>query len=291
MEVGSARSGIAAKTPAQRCAEMLARYVSLPLAYAGLCPAPGLPHTGIEDLCRINFVGVSPPRARRLHRMARRRATQITIDFGAHGGARAGAGRKPRGARAGVKHSSRGALGGAEPVLVTMKILAGVANLRTRKRFLVVLESLRKASERFGSRIVEYSVQSDHVHLMVETTNARALARAMQGLAVRLARALNRTLGRRGKVFADRFHHRVLSTPRQVRNALAYVLCNARKHRVAPPTVGWLDPLSSALSFGGWLGGPTTPERATPLRRTWLLRVGWRRGGLLDPSHVPSALA
>ena len=202
-----------------------------------------------------------------------------------------------------------------------MKILAGVANLRTRKRFLVVLEALRKASERLGSRIVEYSVQSDHVHRMVETTNARALARAMQGLAVRLARALNRTLGRRGKVFADRFHHRVLSTPRQVRNALAYVLCNARKHRlatsahpgghgreraqpadgsdrsgcadhrVAPPTVGWLDPLSSALSFGGWLGGPTTPERATPLRRTWLLRVGWRRGGLLDPSHVPSALA
>ena len=118
MEVGSARSGIAAKTPAQRCAEMLARYVSLPLAYAGLCPAPGLPHTGIEDLCRINFVGVSPPRARRLPRMTRRRATQITIDFRAHGGARPGAGRKPRGARAGVKHSSRGALGGAEPVLV-----------------------------------------------------------------------------------------------------------------------------------------------------------------------------
>ncbi len=87
--------------------------------------------------------------------MTRRRATQITIDFRAHGGARAGAGRKPRGARAGVKHSSRGALGGAEPVLVTMKILAGVANLRTRKRFLVVLEALRKASERLGSRIVE----------------------------------------------------------------------------------------------------------------------------------------
>ena len=64
MEVGSARSGIAAKTPAQRCAEMLARYVSLPLAYAGLCPAPGLPHTGIEDLCRINFRGrQSPTRA------------------------------------------------------------------------------------------------------------------------------------------------------------------------------------------------------------------------------------
>ena len=79
-----------------------------------------------------------------------------------------------------------------------MKILAGVANLRTRKRFLVVLEALRKASERLGSRIVEYSVQSDHVNLMVETVHARALARAMQGLAVRLAGALNRTLGGRG---------------------------------------------------------------------------------------------
>ena len=222
--------------------------------------------------------------------MRPRRSTQTTLDFRPHGGARPGAGRKPRGARAGVKHARRGKLGGAAPVLVTMKVLAGLANLRSRRRFRAVLASLHRASARLGSRIVEYSVQSDHLHLVVETRDERALARAMQGLAVRLARALNRSLGRRGKVFADRFHHRALTTPRQVRNALAYVLCNARKHRVAPPVSGWLDPLSSAPSFDGWLGG-AAEQRALPPPRTWLLRVGWRPGGRLDPDRVPGPLA
>ena len=114
-------------------------------------------------------------------------------------------------------------------MLVTMKVLAGIANLRNQRRFRRVLEGLRKAYDRFGTRIVEFSVQHDHVHLVVESRDARALSRAMQGLAVRLARGLNRSLGRRGKVFADRYHHRVLGTPRQVRYALAYVLCNGRR--------------------------------------------------------------
>ena len=118
---------------------------------------------------------------------------------------------------------------------MTMKLRRGLVNLRVRHRFSHVLDGITKARERFGTRIVHYSVQSDHLHLVIESANGTSMSRAMQGLAVRLARRLNRVLERRGKVFADRFHHRVLATPRQVRNALAYVLCNARKHRVAPP--------------------------------------------------------
>jgi REP element-mobilizing transposase RayT len=215
---------------------------------------------------------------------------QLTLELRTHGGARPGAGRKPKRSKPGVTHAARGTLGGAAPVLVTMKVLAGIANLRNRRRFQRVLESLRRASERFETRIVELSVQHDHLHLVVESRNARTLSRAMQGLAVRLARGINRSLGRRGTVFADRFHHRVLGTPRQVRHALAYVLCNARKHRVAPSIRGWLDPLSSAPSFDGWIGGAAAGKaRITAPARTWLLRIGWRRGGLLHPDHTPGA--
>jgi REP element-mobilizing transposase RayT len=214
------------------------------------------------------------------------------MDFRTHGGARRGAGRKPTGLRPGVEHSARGTLGGAAPVLVTMKILAGLANLRSARRFRRVLHGLQKACDRFDTRVVEFSVQSDHVHLVVETRHTRSLSRAMQGLAVRLARAINRSLGRRGRVFADRYHHRVLGTPRQVRHALQYVLCNARKHRVAPHVRGWLDPLSSAASFDGWTTRGTTDiaGRLTASPRTWLLRVGWRRAGLLDPDVTPGPL-
>ena len=224
--------------------------------------------------------------------MRRRRGKQIEIEYRTHGGARAGAGRKPTGDKAGVRHTRRGKVGGAAPVLVTMKLLAGVANLRNQRRFRLVLRALRSASERLDTRIVEFSVQHDHVHLVVETTGARALSRAMQGLGVRLARALNRSLGRRGKVFKERFHHRVLGTPRQVRNALAYVLCNARKHRVAPALSGWLDPFSSASSFSGWRTSAARElaARLTALPRTWLLRIGWRRIGMLNPDHTPGSL-
>ena len=170
-----------------------------------------------------------------------------------------------------------------------MKLLASIANLRTRARCHLVLNALRKASERLGTRLVEHSVQHDHLHLVVETKNATTLSRAMQGLAVRIARRLNRSLDRRGTVFADRYHHRPLTTPRQVRNALAYVLCNARKHKVAPHVPGWLDPLSSAPGFAGWITGAAS-TRTTPAPRTWLLRTGWRRAGLIDPDHTPGAL-
>jgi REP element-mobilizing transposase RayT len=189
-----------------------------------------------------------------------------------------------------VRHRKRGELGGSAPVLVTMKLLPDVANLRSRARCKLVLAALKRARDRFGTRLVEFSVQDDHIHIVAEAKDADALSRAMQGLAVRVARQLNRSLDRRGTVFADRYHHRTLTTPRQVRTALAYVLCNARKHRVAPHRSGWLDPLSTAMCFDGWTHGRTDDERMTPAPRTWLLRVGWRRGGLIDPDHTPGVM-
>jgi putative transposase len=220
------------------------------------------------------------------------RARQKEIVFVTHGGKRRGAGRKPNGARAGVAHVARPELDGREPVLVTLKVRKDVWNLRARRAFARLLPTFFAARERLGMRLVHFSVQADHVHTIVEVVSRRALSRGVQGLSVRIARALNRLMERRGKVFADRFHHRVLASPRQVRTALAYVLCNARKHRCAPPARGWLDPFSSAQWFDGWANidarGSHEPPVSAP--RTWLLGVGWRRfGGGLDPDHCPGA--
>ena len=109
---------------------------------------------------------------------------------------------------------------------------------------------------------------------------------------MRIAKKLNAMMGRRGKVFADRFHDRVLTSARQVRNALAYVLCNARKHGRAPARRGWLDPFSTAAGFEGWNDVTARADErivaTTHAARTWLLRVGWQRAaGLLDVDHRP----
>ncbi len=218
---------------------------------------------------------------------------QTTLDFRAHGGKRRGAGRKPKGSRAGVSHSTRPALSGREPLLVTLTMLDHVWNLRTRRAFGRLLPRLFAGRERLGMRLVHFSVQRDHIHLLVEARDRTSLSRGVQGLSVRIARALNRLMERRGRVFRDRFHHRVLATARQVRNAIAYVLCNARKHgrAPAPGSRPWLDPYSSAPSFDGWarVAGDATAVvgRVTVAAGTWLLAVGWRRAGPLDPDHCP----
>jgi hypothetical protein len=77
---------------------------------------------------------------------------------------------------------------------------------------------------------VEFSVQADHIHLVVEADGKEALTRGLQGLIIRIARAINRALERKGKVFADRYHARILKTPAEVRNAVEYVRRNYAKH-------------------------------------------------------------
>jgi REP element-mobilizing transposase RayT len=216
---------------------------------------------------------------------------QLELAFRFRGGARKGAGRKPAGVKAGVPHARRPEFKQRHPLHITMKIRQGLPSLRQRPLGALVLSAFRAAKQRLGARLVQYSVQSNHLHLIVEAEGRRALSRAMQGLAVRLARGLNKRIGRRGAVFSDRYHARALRTLLEVRRALLYVLQNHRHHARAHP-VAQLDPLSSAVYFDGFSrGGPSNRSRDCPVAEpsTWLLRFGWRRHGLLGRHEVPSS--
>ena len=160
--------------------------------------------------------------------------------------------------------------------------------------YLAIENAIRAGKDRFGFRAVEFTVLANHLHFVVEAEGSRALSRGMQGLTIRIAKAINRVLKRSGKVFADRFHSRELETPTEVRNALLYVLNNT-KHHWDVPAEGWaprvVDPFSSAKWFPGW-DGPVECLRLSSPRpgaeaRTWLLRSGWKRLGLLSPASAP----
>ena len=140
-----------------------------------------------------------------------------------------------------------------------------------------------------GFRLVHYTVMSNHMHMLVEAPDAKRLSRGMQGLMIRMARALNRSWARTGKVFGDRYHARVLRVPRQVRNTVLYVINNARRHGVQldPKRP---DPCSSGRWFNGWRD--FAKEHFTGVipvveAGTWLLSVGWRKHGLLGVANVP----
>src|SRR6185436_16442073 len=145
-------------------------------------------------------------------------------------------------------------------VHVTLKLARGLPSLRRRREHAVLLQAFALAGARGGVRVVHYSAQSNHVHLICEARDRRALSRGVHRLAIRVAKRLNRLWRRRGRLFGDRYHDHVLRTPREVRNALAYVLDNARNHGVWLAS-GRADPFSSA----GALGGPLARAR------TWLL--------------------
>jgi REP element-mobilizing transposase RayT len=187
-------------------------------------------------------------------------------------------------------------------VHVTARVVAEAGRLRRRDGYRAVRRAMIKSWDRMDFRICQFSIQGNHLHLLVEAENASALARGMQGFEISCARHLNRALGkrtgraRRGQVFADRYHPVALATPQQVRNALAYVLNNWRKHGDDRDFRGTLiDPYSSGRGFDGWnrpIDRRIKPDdELIPVKfaDTWLLTDGWRRRGLISPWERPSA--
>jgi REP element-mobilizing transposase RayT len=177
---------------------------------------------------------------------------------------------------------------------VTVRVRGGLPSLRSQSLLRCVVAQLHEAKRRF-LRIVHYSVQSNHIHLLVEANDRRCLGQGMKGFAVRVARHMNGLLASRGRVFADRYHARALKTPRDARNVLIYVLFNRKKH--GPGGGAGPDPCSSAKFFDGWSDRASFAKaRGSPEDwpvapcETWLLRSGWNRGGMLEPDEKPRSM-
>jgi hypothetical protein len=207
-----------------------------------------------------------------------------------------------------MPHETRAKVDPRYPLQVTIRAVPGLPSLRSARVFGALRRAIARASvDRF--RVIHFSIQQDHGHFIVEGDEARRARGGMHGLAIRLALAVNRALGRRkGKVVGDRYHVRPLTTPRQMRASMVYVLLNFRKHLNAPAGI---DPRSSGPHFSGWrrstrlesadvgsgaaVGAPDAPAApaataATAEPTTWMAIIGWRRaGGPLRPEERPAS--
>ena len=207
------------------------------------------------------------------------------MQFRTHGGARAGAGRKPtHPGRPRLRHGERPSLEARFPVHVTKRVRRDVTRLRRFELCKVLRRAFVHGCLRGEFRICQFSIQGNHIHLICEASDSTQLARGIQGWSVRVARGLNGYLGRTGAVFDDRYHLEILTTPTQIRHALCYVLQNARRHgeRIDPRFDG-MDPFSSAWWFDGWqdaswkAGIPPPEVRTVAAAETWLLTEGCGR--------------
>ncbi|HLL22801.1 MAG TPA: transposase [Kofleriaceae bacterium] len=247
--------------------------------------------------------------------MSRSRKVHVQQElFKRRGGKRRGAGRKPKGRRAGSPHARRPELDPRHPVHLVLRVADDIGSLRKRDMYRCLREATLAAARRQIEknaplcRLVHLSIQGNHVHLLVEAASKDALSRGMQSFQISAAKRLNRTVsevrGKRrvGAVFPDRFHEEIITSPRQARHALSYVLNNWRKHR--EDTVGvsrsWkVDPFSTGALFAGWreregelLLWPL-PATYRPmfvfLPQTWLLNRGWRKAGDISYRSVPGS--
>jgi len=167
------------------------------------------------------------------------------------------------------------------PALLTLRADRGVPSLRSIALFRAIRDVIARTDDA-AFRILHFSVQQDHVHAIVEADSHDALSRGIRSFVIRIAFAIRR-VARVRKVWGDRYHARALTTPREVRHAIAYTLLNFRKHLRAPAGI---DPCSSGPWFSGWLQPARPPSLPSPTAtpRTWLAAVGWRRGG--GPIHT-----
>jgi REP element-mobilizing transposase RayT len=200
-----------------------------------------------------------------------------------------------------MPHARRERFASPLPAHVTLRVRSDVPSLRSVPIVREIERTFAVGCARRGFRLVHYSLQSNHAHLVIEARDRDALGRGMKAIGARFARAVNRIAKRSGPVLADRYHLRLLPTPKEVRNALRYVLLNARRHaataHAAITKTVRLDPASSARWFDGWKRkadltdgdepAASLPQPPVAKARTWLLTTGWRRHGLLDPADVP----
>ena len=232
---------------------------------------------------------------------------QLEMVLRTHGGRRKGAGRPPKSARSSERHEKRPAHNPRHPVHVTVRVAPDVSNLRRRDIYAQLREATIVTARREDFRIVHLSIQSNHLHLLVEAEHKTALSKGMQGFSISAARRVNAAITARtgvrrtGKVIADRFHARPLTSPRAVRHALSYVLNNWRRHgedRAGVARAWKADPFSSGPVFTGWQELESSPF-LWPLRptyqplivfrpRTWLLARGWQEHHpLISVREVP----
>jgi len=219
------------------------------------------------------------------------------------GGKRKGAGRKKSGTRRDPLHRKRPSVSRHEPRHITIRLVGGMPRLRKGKIYNALRHTLKLFMGDLAFRIIHLSIQGNHLHLIVEAGNKRVLRRGMQGFMISAARQINKVLRRKGKVFAFRYHATPITSPRQARNALAYVLNNWRRHREDEQSLASrfaaIDPYSTARSFKGWAETdlavmPPGFRSFVPLEvappRSWLLNAGWRKHGEISVHEVPGPL-
>lgn len=145
---------------------------------------------------------------------------ELNIYQGKHGGRRPFAGRSRQHSK-GVSHATREKVKATTPLHINFKYRAFI---RTEGILKVLELSIANASKLQFS-VTHFTLQSNHIHLIAEAGDNKILSSGMRSLTNTMVKRIGK-----GSIQLERYHLHVLKTPREVRNAIDYVLNNDIKH-------------------------------------------------------------
>ncbi len=100
---------------------------------------------------------------------------------------------------------------------------------------------LFEARKRFGLRVLNYIVASNHVHLLVHDRGQGEIARSMQLVAGRTGQEYNRRKGRQGAFWEDRYHATAVDCEEYLARCLAYIDLNMVRTGVITHPGDWAE--------------------------------------------------
>lgn len=129
----------------------------------------------------------------------------------------------------GIRHTHRPVFKKPASLHLTIKIAKEKSNLKNKE----VLSILKRAilnSRKMGLRVIHFTLEYDHIHLLIEAENNHLLGKGMQSFGVTLSKAINKLKKTSGQVYRHRYHFRKITSARQLKNVMNYIFRNGLKH-------------------------------------------------------------
>lgn len=151
----------------------------------------------------------------------------------------------------GIRHIARDKVTKHTSLHLTIKIERLKAGLRNKDVLKQLHDSIKKA-RKIGLRVIHYTLEFDHVHLLVEVDSNQQLAKGMQSFGISFSKGINKIKAQVGKVFKTRYHFRKLKSPNEIKNVIFYILGNSLKHK---KDFSILSPYNTAITASALFPG------------------------------------
>lgn len=109
--------------------------------------------------------------------------------------------------------------------------------MRDRKKW---ISWLFEAKKRFGLAVLNYTVTSNHIHLLVQDTGEDAIPKSMQLIAGKTAQQYNQRKKRKGAFWEDRYHATAVDSGEHLFRCLVYIDMNMVRAGVAKHPEDWV---------------------------------------------------